>query len=88
MKIYRVHTGEFITIKTGVLNSVRFIYSGMPDEKRFIISPVLNEAIFYQGSGFSPQVYYSIDTEIIRILDSKFNLVEANADYLRISIAE
>lgn len=76
---YKIYTGSLLSIKKGFLKKkFRIMYCGMPNESTFALSPY-----FASGhQGFSPNIFYRIDSQVIHLLDRDFDVIEVNADYI------
>lgn len=78
-KEYVIYTGTILKIKSGFMQkSLRVMYSGMPDENTFVLSPVITHG--YQG--YAPNVYYKADAKNIRILNYRFDVVEVTPEHI------
>jgi len=76
---YKIYVGTQIKIKNGFLKGSRnFMYSGMPNEHTFVMTPFMN----YGYAGYSPNIYYSINSQVIRIVDKDFDVIEVTSDYI------
>jgi hypothetical protein len=80
---YKINTGEFAEIKRGILSSnLPILYSGMPNDDTFALSPVTKQSFFMEGFKFSTTIYYRKDRKEIRVLDDDFRVVEVTPDYI------
>ena len=50
----------------------------MTNENTFVISPYVTSG--YQG--FSPNIYYNINSKFIQVLDIQFIVVEVTSEYI------
>ena len=87
-KIHTVEVGDYSDLvieKVGkglfsYNRTVSFMYSGMPDDKRFVISTVKKFSGGESSYGGFAHVYYPIDKEQIRILGNQFRIIDVNPD--------
>lgn len=76
---YKIYTGSLLSIKKGFLKGkFKFMYCGMPNESTFAITPYIAKG--YQG--FSPTIFYPVDSSVIHLLDKDFDVLEVNPDYI------
>ena len=75
---YKIYTGSLLSIKEGFLKKFRFMYCGMPNPSTFALAPYIASG----HQGFSPSIYYPVDSKVIHLLDKAFDVIEVNADYI------
>ena len=76
---YKIYVGADIKIKKGFLKgSFRFMYCGMANENVFVLAPF--RAVGYQG--FSPNIYYDINSNIIQVFERTFEVIEVTSEYI------
>lgn len=76
---YKIYVGAAIKIKNGFLKGAfRFIYCGMSSESVFVLAPL--RGVGYQG--YSPNIYYSIDSRVIQIFEKTFDVLEVTPEYI------
>lgn len=76
---YKIHIGTLLEIKKGFLQGTfKVMYCGMSNEDTFVLTPYVPAG--YQG--FSPNIYYNIDSPSIQILDTKFDVLEVTSEYI------
>lgn len=76
---YKISVGNIIKINKGFLQGTfKIMYCGMTNENTFVISPYVTSG--YQG--FSPNIYYSINSKFIQVLDIQFIVVEVTSEYI------
>jgi len=56
----------------------RIMYCGMSDKSTFVLAPL----IAYGYQGFSPNVFYNINSLVIQIHDKTFDVIEVNHEYI------
>jgi len=80
----KIKTGTIGVIKSGGLFSdgIKLLYSGMPNSQTFAISPIMREESFTDGFGFTPVIYYHIESTSISILEEEYNVVDVNKDWV------
>lgn len=80
---YKIKTGDFAEIKRGILEgSLPILYSGMPNDDTFALSPVTKQSFFMEGFRFSTTIYYRKDRREINVLGDDFKVVEVTPDYI------
>ena len=76
---YKIYVGTVIKIKKGFLQGTfKIMYCGMINDRTFVLSPYVTHG--YQG--FSPNIYYDINSSIIQTLDIQFDVIEVNSEYI------
>lgn len=79
---YKIYVGTLLKIKRGMLkSSIKLMYCGMSNDNTFSLSPFKNQG--YQG--FSPNIYYNVNSSIIHIFDKAFEVIEVTTDYIIIA---
>jgi len=80
---HKIHTGESKKIKIDFLNSIRLIYSGMPSENVFSITPLIND----MNWGYTtPIIYYPKDTSKMYIMENRFKVKEVTPNYIILTV--
>ncbi len=76
---YKIYVGSILKIKNGFLKGKsQIMYCGMSNENTFVLSPLIHNT--YQG--YSPNVYYNLNSFIIRINGKEFDVIEVTPDYI------
>lgn len=76
---YKIYTGTVMSIKKGFFQEkFRIMYCGMPNEKTFALTPQISKG--YQG--FSPTIFYPINSKLIHVLKKDFDVIEVNPEYI------
>lgn len=76
---YQIYVGTVLKIKIGFMSgSFKVMYCGMPNENTFTLAPFIIQG--YQG--FSTNVFYHIDTRVIKVNDREFEVIEVTPDYI------
>lgn len=76
---YTIYVGTSIKIKKGFLKGAfTLMYCGMMNDEIFVMSPLIT----YGYQGFSPNVYYRIDSNTIQIRDKVFEVIEVTPEYI------
>ena len=76
---YKIHVGTIIKINKGFLQGTfKIMYCGMTNENTFVLSPYVTQG--YQG--FSPNIYYNVNSTSIQVLDIQFNVIEVTTEYI------
>jgi hypothetical protein len=76
---YKISLGNIIKIKKGFLQGTfKIMYCGMSDENTFVLAPYVTSG--YQG--FSPNIYYPINTKLIQVLDIDFTVIKVTPEYI------
>ncbi len=76
---YKIYVGASIKIKKGFMKGVsRIMYCGMSNESTFVLAPL----IAYGYQGFSPNVFYNINSSVIQIHDRTFDVLEVTQEYI------
>ena len=76
---YKIYVGTAIGIKQGFLKGTfKIMYCGMANEKTFVVAPYVTQG--YQG--FSPNIYFNVNSTAIQILDTEFDVIEVNDQYI------
>jgi hypothetical protein len=79
---YKIKVGDYLKINKGFFKgSFKVLYSGMPNKVTFSLSPIFHNG--YQG--FSPNIFYSIDSKIITVYNKEFKVIEISPDYIIIA---
>jgi len=76
---HKIYTGESQKVKVGFLNSIRLIYSGMPSEGIFSLTPLLTDM---HGGYAAPIIYYPKGTTKIYIMEHRFKVKEVTPNYI------
>ncbi|GEM_PF-6370791 len=79
----KIKTGTIgIIKKQGLFNrNIRLLYSGMPNNQTFAISPVYKESSVSEG--FTAMViYYHIESTKINILENQYKVIDVNKDWI------
>lgn len=75
---YKIYTGSLLSINQGFLKKFKFMYCGMPNESTFALAPYIASG----HQGFSPTIFYSVNSQVIHLLDKDFDVIEVNPDYI------
>jgi len=76
---YKIFLGTMISIKQGFMKGpFKLMYCGMPNENTFALSPFLAKG--YQG--FSPNIYYNLNSTVIQVFDKTFDVLEVAPEYV------
>ncbi len=76
---YKIYLGTVIEVKKGFLQGTfKIMYCGMPNQNTFVLSPFVTKG--YQG--FSPNIYYNIDSTEIQVFDHSFDVLEVTTEYI------
>ncbi len=76
---YKIYVGTVIKIKNGFMQGYfKIMYCGMINNETFVLSPFVSKG--YQG--FSPNIYYEIDSTVIQIFNREFDVIEVTRDYI------
>ncbi len=70
--------GEKTKIKSGFLNSITLIYSGMISRDIFSVSVLYGTG----NQGFSYNLYYQKDTKSIKVGNESLSIIEISTDHL------
>ena len=62
------------------MTSFSMMYSGMPTEFTFAVSPVVDEAFLNNGFKFAPTVYFPITRQQINLLGNSFQVLNVTPD--------
>ena len=69
-KEVKIKTGTIGKINRGMLGkTTKLIYSGMPNNQSFTISPIISTETLTGSAQISPIIYYHIESTIINILE-------------------
>jgi len=78
---YKIKTGSFAEIKRGNLQgTLHLLYSGMPNNDTFALSPVVSQAIFLEGFKYAAMIFYRKDRKEIEVIGDEFQVVEVTPD--------
>ena len=76
---YKIYVGTLQTIKMDFLKiDKQIVYSGMCNQSTFVVSPHIG----FESQGYSPSIYYNIDSTAIQVLDITFDVVEVTTKYI------
>lgn len=76
---YQIYVGTVIGIKKGFMQGTfKIMYCGMTNENVFVISPFVAKG--YQG--FSPNIYYNLNSTVIQVFDRVFDVLEVTPEYI------
>jgi hypothetical protein len=82
---YTIRTGSFAEIKRGLLQgTLNLLYSGMPNDSTFVLTPIVNEAVLLQGFKFATPIFYRKDCNAINVLGDEFRVLDVNPDKIRL----
>jgi hypothetical protein len=80
---YKIRTGDFAEIKRGNLQGkLHLLYSGMPNDDPFALSPEVSQALLLEGFKFAPMIFYRKDRQQINVLGDDFKVVEVTPDQI------
>ena len=80
---YKIRTGDFAEVKHGLLQgTLHVLYSGMPNNETFVLTPVVSQALFLEGFKFAVTIYYRKDGKQINVLGDDFKVVEVTPDQI------
>ena len=76
---YKIYVGTIIKINKGLFKGTfKIMYCGMTNENTFVLSPYVTQG--YQG--FSPNIYYNVNSTFIQVLDIQFDVIEVTDEYI------
>ena len=76
---YKIYVGTIMEIKKGFMQGLfKIMYCGMPSEGIFVLAPLVAKG--YQG--FSPNIFYNLDSKVIQIFDRDFDVIEVTPEYI------
>lgn len=76
---YKIFVGSLIKIKKGFMKgALKIMYCGMPNDNTFVLSPLVHHG--YQG--FSPSIYYKLNSTLIYIYEKEFEVLEVTPEYI------
>ena len=76
---YKIYVGTLMKIKKGFLQGTfKIMYCGMSNENTFVLAPYVTQG--YQG--FSPNIYYNINSSVLHIMEVEFDVIEVTPEYL------
>jgi len=76
---YKIYVGTLVKINNGFMKgSFQIMYCGMPNDKTFVLSPFVSKG--YQG--FSPNIYYNLDSPVVQIFDKAFDVIDVTDQYI------
>ena len=76
---YKIYAGTLLKIKRGFTKvALKIMYCGMSNEMTFVLSPFITKG--YQG--FSPNIYYNSNSNVIHVFDKEFDVIEVTPDYI------
>ncbi len=76
---YKIYVGTHLKIKKGLFKGTfKMMYCGMSNENTFVLSPLVTKG--YQG--FSPNIYYNVDSTVIQVMDVTFDVLEVTPNYI------
>lgn len=75
---YKIHVGAQIKINNGFMSNLKIMYCGMPNENTFVLSPLIING--YRG--FSPNIFYNVNSSVIQIHHRDFQVLEVNSEYI------
>jgi len=76
---YKIYVGTVVKITRGFMKgSFKIMYCGLPNENTFSLSPFATKG--YQG--FSPNIYYDINSSVIQVFDREFEVLEVTPQYI------
>ncbi len=80
----KIKTGTIGVIKRKGLfvQNIRLLYSGMPNNQTFTMTPVVKEESISDGFGFTPVIYYHIESTKINILENEYKVIDVNKDWI------
>ena len=82
---YTIQTGNFAEIKRGLLQgTLNLLYSGMPSDNSFILTPIVSEALLLQGFKFATPIFYRSDREKISVLGDEFRVLNVTPDEIKL----
>ena len=79
---FLIEKGKLQEIKIGFLTYQRIIYAGMPTEKAFAISTIIDT----DGEYTSHQIFYPKETTFITIIKQRFKVIEVTPDYIILAL--
>ena len=76
---YKIYVGAEIKISKGFMKSpFKVVYCGMPNDKTFVLAPLITNG--YQG--FSPSIYYDVNSTVIQVYKQDFDVIEVTREYI------
>ena len=76
---YQIYVGTIIEISKGIfLGPFKVMYCGMNNEDTFVLAPFVAKG--YQG--FSPNIYYPLNSTVIQVFNKTFDVLEVTPEYI------
>ncbi len=80
MMEYTIYVGTVLSIKQGMMKGAfRLMYCGMPNENTFVLTPFIASHTY---QGYSPSIYYNVNSSIIQVYDKQFDVLEITPEYI------
>ena len=86
---YKIKTGSFGEIKRGNLQgTLHLLYSGMPNDDTFALSPVVTQALFLEGFKYATTIFYRKDRKQIEVIGDEFKVVDVTPDEITLQFVK
>jgi hypothetical protein len=86
---YKIQTGDFAKIKRGNLQgSLNLLYSGMPNDDTFALSPEVSQSLLLEGFKFVPMIFYRKGRKDISVLGDEFKVIDVTPDAITLQFVK
>lgn len=82
----KIETGTIGVFKINMYSKFKLLYSGMPTSQPLAVSPIMDGAYISDSSKFAATIYYSVESEVISILEEKFQVKRIEANYIELDL--
>jgi len=77
-KEFLIQTGELKKIKSGIVNKMEIVYSGMPTENTFAITALITKG----NNGYTPAIHFAKESVFITIIKYRYKVLEVTSEYI------